>query len=249
METELTRVILGWYSRFDVFAGLLGGFETVLSREWFQYASEFYQHQIQMEPEKLSWKVDGAIANHRLVAMDMSLLFAKQGKGEISQAHFVQENELISQRIAGWITEMDPALQDPRHRVTEFTSARPRDPADIVVPYKPGTLFSGPLFVMNVAIIDWHSFDLMHRYQTALTMGKSLPEELTLRAFQTCELFEAVEFWSGSPPGAIIACQASLGMAAIFLPRDERHAMWLRRKLAGIECHGYVIWNSCSSII
>ncbi len=200
-----------------------------------------------MEPEKLNWKVDGAVANHRLVAMDMSLLFAKRGRGEISQERFVQENELIRQRIVEWMTKMDPALQDVRHRVMDFTSTQPRDPADIVNPYKPGTLYKDPLFVMNVAIIDWHSFDLMHRYQTALTMRKNLPEELTLQAFRTCELFEAVEFWSGSPPGAVLACQASLGMAAIFLPRDKRHGMWLRRKLAHVECHGYVIWNSCLS--
>lgn len=33
MQTEIGRCALKWYSRFDVFGSLMGGFETVLSRE------------------------------------------------------------------------------------------------------------------------------------------------------------------------------------------------------------------------
>lgn len=238
MEDSMTRVILGWYMRFDVFAGLMGGFETVLSREWFSYSQEFFDHQVVREPSNLDWKIELALAQHRLVATDMSLLFAKMGKGEIPFEQFVSENEIIGRRIEEWKTKMDPALQDSHYLVRGFTGARPVDPDDIVDPYLPGTIYSGPLWVMNIATIDWMSIDLMHKYQTALTMKTQPSAELGLKAYASCQLFEAVEFYPKSPPGSILAMQASLGISCLFLPRDETHAMWARRKLATIESNG-----------
>ncbi|KUJ10276.1 uncharacterized protein LY89DRAFT_675133 [Mollisia scopiformis] len=240
MQDDMTRLILGWYMRFDVFAGLMAGFETVLSREWFSYAREFFQQKVAKEPECLDWKIELALAEHRLVATDMSLLFAKMGKGEIPFDKFILENETIGRRIREWKSSMDPALQDSRHLVTDFTGARPVDPDDIVDPYIPGVIYKGPLWVMNVAIIDWHSIDLMHQYQTALTLKSQPSAELEKKAYATCQLFEALEYSPHSPPGTVLASQASLGIACLFLPRDERHSMWARRKLATIESNGYI---------
>jgi hypothetical protein len=241
MQSEMSRIILGWYMRFDVFAGLMGGFETVLSREWFSSAYEFFQRQIESEPASLKWKIEAALANHRLLATDMSLLFVKKGKGELSPDQFMSENAEIGRKIQEWKTKMDPALQDKRFLVTDFAGARPRHPNSIVDPYLPGVVYSGPLWVMNVATIDWLSIDIMLKYQTALTMKTEPSEELQQVAYTTCQLFEALEHWPGSPPGTIVACQASLGIACLFLPRDDRHSMWARRKLAVIESHGWDI--------
>ena len=246
MADPMARVILGWYMRFDVFAGLMGGFETVLSRQWFSYAQEFFQHQVTNEPDVLDWKIESAIAQHRLVATDMSLLFARKGKGELSDEQFVAENAIIARRIEEWRSKMDPALQDPRYLVTDFTGARPLDPEDIVNPYIPGVIYSGPLWVMNIAIIDWYAIDMMHKYQTALTMQTHPSADLGMKAYASCQLFEAVEFWPQSPPGTVIACQASLRIACLFLPRDETHSMWARRKLATIESNGQVLPRSSS---
>jgi hypothetical protein len=91
---------------------------------------------------------------------------------------------------------------------------------------------------MNVSIIDWHSIGLMHKYQTALTMKMQPSAELSIKAFESCQLFESVELFSGSPPGTLLALQASLGISALFLPRDDKHAMWARRRLAAIEAQG-----------
>jgi hypothetical protein len=240
MEDETARVILGWYMRFDVFAGLMGGFETVLSREWFSYSHDFCQQQVATDPQNLNWKIESALAQHRLIAMDMSLLFAKMSKGEIAYEQFVKENESMGRRIEEWKSKMDPALQDSRYLVTDFSGGPALDPNDIVNPYIPGTLYSGPLYAMNVATIDWNSIDLMHQYQTALIMKTQPSKELGLKAYASCQLFEAIEYWPGSPPGALLAIQASLGIACLFLPRDDTHAMWARRKLATIEANGWV---------
>lgn len=238
MEDQMTRVILGWYMRFDVFAGLMGGFETVLSREWFSSSQDFFAQQATLDPQELDWKIEYTLAQLRLIATDMSLLFAKIGKGEISHEIFLRENQILGRRIEEWKTKMDLALQDPRYLVTDFSGARPVDPDDIVDPYQQNIIFQGRLWVMNIATIDWLSIDLMHKYQTALTLKTQPSRDLAMKGYAICQLFEAMEFYPGSPRGAILACQASLGIALLFLPRDEIHAMWGRRKLALIECNG-----------
>ena len=238
MQSELPRVILGWYMRFDVFVGLMGGFETVLSREWFSRSQEYFQQQVRRDAANLNAKIELAVAQLRLIAMDMSTLFAKIGKGEIGFEQFLGENQTIGRKLQEWKTKMDPALEDSRYLVTDFTGARPLDLNDIVNPYMPGKIYNGPLFVMNVCLIDWYSIDLMHRYQTALTTQTQPGPELGSMAYETCQLYEAIEYYPGSPPGVILALQASLGIACLFLPRDDRHSMWARRKLAAIEANG-----------
>ncbi len=240
MQSELSRIILAWYARFDVFAGLMGGFETVLSREWFSGAEEYYMRRVNEEPENVAWKIEQSAATLRLLAMDMSILFAKMGKGEVGPAQFLVENERLRTRISDCNEKMDPALQDPRFLVQDFSGARPRDPNDIIDPYIPGVLYRDPIWQVNLLRIDYYSLVLMHRYQTALTLREQPSNELGITAYATCQLFEAIEYWPESPRGSIIACQASLAMACLFLPRDEKHNMWCRRKLSVIESSGYV---------
>ena len=238
MQSGMTRIVLGWYMRFDVFASLMGGFETVLSREWFSESFEYFHRMTRAEPAVIHWKIEAALAQTRLLATDMSLLFSKMGKREISMEQFLGENAELSSRIENWKVKMDPALFDCRYAITEFPGAPPRGPDDIVDPYLPGVLFSGPLWAMNVASLDWHSVDLMHRYQTSMITQTQLDIEVVRKAYESCQLFEAMELLPNSPPGIILACQASLGIACLFLPRDEKHATWLRRKLALVETNG-----------
>jgi hypothetical protein len=234
----LTRVIFGWYTRFDIFAGLMGGFETVLSREWFSSLPDFFQAQVLKEPSNLRSKVDLAVSTLSLIAMDMSLVFAKFGKGEINYDQFSIDNEAIGRRIEQWKSKMDPALQDKSYLVTDFSNAIDIDPEDIVNPYLPNIIYSGPLFAMNLSINDWYSISLLHKHQTAL-MTQTLPSaDLSTMAYSSCQLWEALEYWPGSPAGIVLALQASLGIACLFLPRDERHAMWARHKFATVESNG-----------
>lgn len=238
MESELTRMLLGWYTRFDVFASLMGGFETVLSRDWFSYAQEYLRNRVAEEPNDVNWKIEAVIVDIRLIAMDMSILLSRKKNGEIPHEDFLRENELLTKRIADWKVKMDPALQDPRWRVTDFTGAPPPDPNDIVDPYIPGTLYYGPLWSMSEATMSYYAMTLMHQYQTALILGNQPSKELAMTAYAVCQLFESVEYWPGSPQGAIVAFQASLAIASLFLPRDKQHSMWCRRKLAVVESHG-----------
>ena len=236
METEVRRKILAWYARFDLFAGLMSGGQTRLGREWFDANEQYYSTAAQNDPENIDLKIEAYIASHRVVAMDMAALFAKLPRGAISMEDFLKENQAIRDHLSNWTQELDPALLNGEHLVMKFDGER--DPEDIVDPYQPGGLYRQPLWTVNYMIMDARAMDIMHQYQTAQLLQQPPPAHLTQLALEQCRSFEAIEFWPGSPPGAILPAQAGLGLAALFLPKDDRHTMWCRRKLAKVESMG-----------
>lgn len=213
-----------------------------MSREWFSKPREYLQYRAHEDSGDINWKIEEAFASARLIAMDMSILFSKMGKREIPFDQFMAENEVIGKQLAEWKDNMDPALKDPRWLVKDFSGGPPRDPEnDIVDPYLQNTLYHGPLWATNQMMIDWYAVELMHKYQTALILQTQPSKELAMASYASCQLFEAIEYWPNSPKGSVIACQATLGIAALFLPQDNQHYMWCRRKLAVVEALGFVL--------
>ena len=235
METELRRKSLEWYSRFDLFAGLMAGHELVLGRDWFCANDDYYRQQLSQYPESISSHFESAIARHHMIAMDMAMLFAKLPRGEISMQDFMRDNALITRRIRTWMDELDPLLSNKKYLVTSFEGAREREPEDIVDPYTPGGLYQGDLWPVNFMMLDWTALEMMHKYQTALMLQQQPPPEVQHLALEICRLFETIEYWPHSPAGAVVAAQAAIGTATLYLLKDERHTMWCRRKLAKVE--------------
>ena len=238
MESEVSRKILSWYARFDLIAGLMAGCDTFLSRDWFSSYEQYYQEQARLNPKNIAVKFEAAIGGHRLVAMDMALLYAKLPRKEISIEDFTRENKRLSERISLWKDQLDPALLDPRYLVTSFERSCDIDPEDIVDPYVPGVLYKDELWPTNFLLLDWRATDMMQKYQTALILRQEQPPELRSLALELCRGFEAIEFWPNSRPGSVIKAQTNIGIASLFLPKDEKHTMWSRRKLALIESMG-----------
>ncbi|KAL8833000.1 MAG: hypothetical protein Q9170_004579 [Blastenia crenularia] len=239
MESEVQRKILTWYLRFDLYLGFMSGYQTVLGREWYAANEQFYVEQARQHPSDTPAQVEAAVAGHRLLAMDMALLFAKLPRGAISFPDFSSQNVLLAQRIRNWKQGLEPLLADDRYLVLSFDGAAQRDDNDIVDPYRPGGLFHGPLWAMNFLMMDWLGTNILHTYQTALILKQPVPPGLVDSALEVCRLFETVEYWPGTVPGSVLSGQAGLAMAALFLPKDERHTMWIRRKLAVVESQGY----------
>ena len=247
MHTETHRKILAWYVRFDLFAGLMSGYETVLGQEWFRANEQYFSEQSKQYPEDTDYQIELAIASHRLMSVDMALLFARLPRGEISMQQFLLENELLRSQIASWEQSFAPLLESSDYLVTSFEGAQAGDPADIVDPYRPGGLYSGPLWSLNYLRMDTCGIKLMRAYQTAMMMRQPIPPELESLALEMCRIFEAIEFWPSSSEGSLLAAQASLGIATLFLPNDEKHIMWCRRKLAVVEGMGYATFRSTNS--
>lgn len=240
MQTPMGRMCLSWYARFDNFVALMGGFPTDLPREWFNAIVEFHQTQIVANPNELRWKIDERSARLRLITYDMSIVFARGSRGQLSPEEFIQEHDKLSTRLLDWKTTWDTALSDPKYLVTDFAHRQPLDPDDFVDPYAPGVLYSGPLLSTTVISEEWHSIMIMHMCQSSNTPPEVLFAKLMKHAYATCQIFETLEFWPSTPKGALVLMQAGIAIATLFLPQDDRHQMWLRRKFAILESMGYV---------
>ncbi|KAF2092178.1 hypothetical protein K490DRAFT_13455, partial [Saccharata proteae CBS 121410] len=240
MQNETLRRIITWYVRFDLFGGLLSGYETVLSRDWFVACNQYYVQQTRDRPRDLCSKFEERLSLCRLFATDVSVLFSRRAKGVMDDETFNSECEALERRFESWHEELDPALIDPSKRIMDFTGAPPPDPDDIVDPYKPNVMYGGDLFPMNITFIDYWAIFIMFKLQLAMAQRTMPDPELVKISYDICQMFEAVEKHPESPTGIVIEAQASLGIATLFLPKDQRHIMWCRRKFAKVEQLGYI---------
>ncbi|KAF2968539.1 hypothetical protein GQX73_g5054 [Xylaria multiplex] len=233
--------LLTWYIRFDVFVAMMGGFETALSREWFVSAVEASKEKVEDTPDELSWRIEAQATTLRLISMDMSLLYAKSARGEILAESYAKEYDRISRQLSEWKNRLDPAITDSNYLVTDFQYKQPLTDDDIVDPYKPGSLYRPPLFSTTILLMEWHSIIIMHKSrQEGYALQQEPSNELRQLALTACEMFETLQRWPETPTGALITVQACLAIACLFIPRDQKYHMWMRRRYASLEAAGYI---------
>ncbi|GAP82460.1 putative C6 finger domain-containing protein [Rosellinia necatrix] len=233
--------ILTWYVRFDVFVAMMGAFETALPREWFVSAVEGSEERVKNDPDDLAWRIEVQATTLRLISMDMSLLYARSAKGDISADAFAEEYNHISTRMSEWRDGLDPAITDSSYLVTDFQHKQPLTDDDVVDPYKPGSLFKFPLFSTTILLMEWHSIFIMHRSrQEGYALQQEPSDELRRLSLSACEMFETIRLWPETPTGATITVQACLAIACLFIPRDQKYHMWIRRRYASLEASGYI---------
>jgi len=240
MQSPIGRVAVAWYSRFDVFIGIMGSIKTSLSREWFSASAEYYEARAAGEPHRTAWKVESCAARLRLASMEMSVLYAMGAQREIGEEQYTAEHRRLAAAWDEWKGSWDPALTDPAFLVTEFpgSMAAAPDPDSIVEPFTPGALFRPPLFASTVMTCEYHSIALMHGSQRAGPLTDEERARLTAHAYAVLRICESVERWPQSPASSLVILQSCLAIAALFVPRDARHHMWIRRKFALLETMG-----------
>ncbi|KAK8080561.1 hypothetical protein PG997_008379 [Apiospora hydei] len=240
MQSFISRTILTWYVRFDVFVGMLGGYETRLPREWFSATVEYHESQRHSDPEGTLWKQEASSALLRLISVDMSFLYAKAKRGEVSGEAFAAEHAGLTAQLHKWRNNLDPSMIDPAYLETEFAWRQPLKDDDVVDSYAPGYLYKGHLFPTTLLLAEWHSVVVMHKSQEPGMLQQEPTQELVDLSMAICQLFDNVEKWPPRPSGTLAMLQACLVIAAIFVPRDQKHHMWMRRKFALIERSGYL---------
>ncbi|RDA90865.1 hypothetical protein CP533_3221 [Ophiocordyceps camponoti-saundersi (nom. inval.)] len=240
MDTAVGRMCLNWYSRYDNYVAIMGGFPTGLSREWFQVTTKYCQSQAEKQPDDLRWKIDHRSARLRLITFDMSMLYAQGSRGQLPPEAFTREHTRLTQELHQWKSSWYQSLLDPTYLVTDLSYRKEPSPDDIVDAYKFGTLFYPPLFTTTLITAEWHSIVIMHLSQAAKTPPPPLLAEVREHAYAACQYFEAVERWPDRPLGALVSLQPCISIAALFLPHDGKHQMWLRRKFALLDTLGFI---------
>ncbi|TIC99824.1 Adhesion and hyphal regulator 1 [Colletotrichum higginsianum] len=240
-QSALGRMIVSWYGRFDIFIALMGGFPTMLSPEWFTaFVEHCDQQAILDEADSLHWKLEAESGRLRVISREMSTLFARGSRGQISSEDFATEHERIQNLLQGWRDGWDHALTDPSYLVTDLGHTRSLSDDDIVDPYAPGVLYDFPIFSTTLLTSEFNSTMMMHKCQSSTTQREQLYGELRGHAYAICQIFEAVEKWPSSPKGSLILIQACIALSALFLPQDAKHHTWIRRKFALLETMGYI---------
>ena len=237
-QDETRRKIIAWYIRFDLFAGIMAGGATSLDREWFASCHEFYRRQARDRPEDLGARFEEYFATSRLLATDVTLLLATKSKHEASDEQFAsQSRELIGQ-YERFRHMLETTFSTASNYIKSFPRAPSPNDVDITDFRDPNFLYGGELFTMNYILIDFWSIELMFKHQLATAQQQQPPAELIELALNQCKMFEAIEYCDQGSPGALLACQASLGIASLFLPKTKRYIDWCRRKFTLIEQMG-----------
>ncbi|KAF4826300.1 Sterol uptake control protein 2 [Colletotrichum tropicale] len=239
-HSPVGRMIVSWYGRFDIFIALMGGFPTMLPRQWFTTNVEYCDKQAAVDEDSMHWKLEAESGRLRVISRDMSTLFARGSRGQISPEDFALEHERIQKALHDWKDGWDHEMTDPANFVTDFSHARPLTEEDIVDPFAPGILYNFPAFATTMLTGEWNSTTMMHKCQSPTTKRMELYQELMGHAYAICQIFEAVESWPSKPKGSLITIQACVALSALFLPHDPKHHMWIRRKFALLETMGYI---------
>jgi hypothetical protein len=240
VQSPLGRLVVHWYSRFDVFVAIRGSFPTMLPTEWFTEYRDYCQAQTALadETSQFHWHVEAELATFRHISRDISTLVARGSRGQMTPEEFASDHSQLVKRLDTWRTSWHPVVADPDYLVTDFSYGPPATEDDIVNPYTPGFLYSPPKFTTTMMAMLYLSCILMLKCQSPTTERQQLYRELAAHSYEVCQIFELVSRWPGSPKGSIIATDPVLSMAALFLPLDTKHTTWFRQKLAMCEMAG-----------
>ncbi|OAA47700.1 hypothetical protein NOR_02190 [Metarhizium rileyi] len=240
MNTPIGRACIDWYTRYDCYVAIMGGFPTDLPKEWFNRMNEYNKSQLGANPDELRWKISYRSTQLRSISYDMSMLYARGSRGQIGATDFAQQHNGITNKLLKWKSTWDAALSIPEYLVTDYFYQKAASPADIVNPYMPGVLYEQPLFTNTLITTEWTSIMIMHLAQSSDIPAEQVFMEMTKHAYTICQYFETVELWPLKPKGALIPLQPCISIAALFLPRDSRHQMWIRRKFALLDTMGFI---------
>ncbi|KID79066.1 uncharacterized protein G6M90_00g023510 [Metarhizium brunneum] len=240
MHTPVGRACIDWYTRYDCYVAIMGGFPTDLPREWFNRMNEYNESQLGASPDEFRWKISSRSTQLRSISYDMSMLYARGSRGQIGPEDFTKEHKRITNELLEWKSTWDAALSVPEYLVTDFSYQRDVVPGDIVNPYMLGLLYEQPLFTNTLITTEWTSIMIMHLSQSSDIPAEQVFIEMAKHAYTICQYFETVEFWPLKPKGALIPLQPCISIAALFLPRDSRHQMWVRRKFALLDTMGFI---------
>nr|POE82475.1 hypothetical protein CFP56_67645 [Quercus suber] len=240
VQDETRLKVIFWYIRFDLFAGIMSGGQLRLERVWYSSLAEFHARQTRRQAENLDALFDEYFATTRLLATDAARLVTASNQHAIDEERFkIEVGELVT-RYHHFHRILSSTFTNPSVFVKSWPLGPLSEEESIVDFRDPHFLFDSEHFVMNYVLIDFWTIDLNFRLQIASMQGRPTPPELPELAMKICKMIDAIHYSDQGPPGAILGCQAALGIASLFLPKDRRCTDWLRRHFALVEQHGYI---------
>jgi len=239
LTNELHRHIFIWYGLLDITVGLLAGNETILSRDWYTAIEEYDAEQAAANPNDVRKQVSLVGSTVRRFGMDFASLYAKLSRGMMPMQEFLIRNEELSETLQN-MRNLLQSFDGSEYMVTSYPQTELLEDDNIFNPHVPFRFFTGPMWDINFAWIDFLATELMFKYQCSVALQKPAASELGKLALEQCCAMESVSRWPKKEIGTMLAFHSSLGIASMFLPKDVKHAMWCRKKYALLEQNGYI---------
>jgi hypothetical protein len=244
MRHGTLRNILKWYIHFDVYVAIISGLPAIISRDWFEAQHKAYVQQTKDEPNNIAFKYEERFSLIRLLGYDVTSLFSAKTQGTMSEVDFERKSSKIRQEIEKFEEDIPPVLTNSSKRVMALSSESLPGKEEMLEPYEPGLLYGDDNFPTNQLMLSfWGLRNMFATRMSALTGVPRSEDSAKDLAYRIARVIDAVDHWTHSPSGALLGLRASLGMAVLFLPPNEKEKWWCRRKLAEVECLGYDCWT------
>jgi len=218
--------------RFDLHAGFIAGRRNVLSQEWFEAHWQGYRHQVEEDPGNIVIKCDERLAYNRFLATKVTALFAKHGKGALTERDFTSEADMLREQFKGWTDSVDPQIIAPA--IAKLSSFGNLD--DILAATHEHLARGDDTGPLLHALISYWGMDLMFRYQLALAQRKQPGQDTLILATKIFAVFGVVMLGDPSP-AAILTAHAPLNVATLFV-HDAPTIRWSCLALVRIESQG-----------
>lgn len=232
-ESEENRTIFNWFMHFDVIASMMAGHQTALPQEWSEANLAFVCDLNKKDPDNIPVKVYLAMCEFQELAVEASIMTAKRSANQMTLEEFVEESEKMLSRCDGWRKRLDPMI------LSNAVKLQPKSygEEELVCPVDPAPLYVGVRWGVNFMLLDYYGLLILLNHQRAITNNAdlSLADSKTLAdyASKICEIIAAMEAYPDTPAGSILAAQAPIGLAALWVPFEYRS--WMQRQLANCE--------------
>lgn len=226
--------------RFDIFAGLVAGTQTMLGREWYLALKQYYDWQAVEYPHSLSALYERTIVTARIFAMDVATHFGKKATDMVDDEDFAESLAALKRQVAEMDTMTSTRYDAHPRYVKDFPDAPADSSDDIVDATDQNYLLSGEWFTWNILKIDWWGIRLMFTSQLAQLDRSFDKTALVAQGHEICKMFQSIEYASTNKY-TMIACQASMALAAAVMPNEPKYEMWFRRKFVLVESCGCVL--------
>jgi len=218
--------------RFDLHAAFIAGRRNVLSQEWFEAHWQGYRRQVEENPGNLTIKCDERLAYNRLLATKVTALFAKHGKGALTERDFASEVKTLHEQFNAWTDLVDPEVVTPAiARINSFGNLE-----DMLAAVREHLTREDDIGPLLYALISFWSVDLMFKYQLALSQRKQPGQDAFVLTTKILAVFGVVML-GDSTPGALLTVHAPLGIANLFV-HDAATIHWCCLALVRVESLG-----------
>jgi len=234
-DVEL-RLIFNWFSHFDLIAAMMVGHKATVSSEWSLKTRQVVQKKRKANPDDVNLKLEEAQCMFRDLAMEISMMTAKRTQGKLTVEEFRKASQQGLQLLYDWWNNLDPAIMQEYDNMTLPANLPPED----VCPFRPARLYKGTRWPVNFMICDYYGLIIMLKHQIALTNGSGVDPSLHDYAIKICGILAAIEAFPEAPAGSLLASQAPIGLAALWVPDLPGYRRWMQKQLAKAEQMGFV---------